>query len=134
MAINCKIELTGFLGSDAKTVNHNGRSFVVLNIATTDTYPVKDEKSGETKWKEKETQWHDVLIFRSQAAHIARDLKKGDAVSISGTLAYKSIKDEKGYSKRLASIIGNFVEKLEFPRQEELTLEEAAEAVSRAAA
>ena len=37
MAINCKVELNGFLVNDAKTVTPNGKSFVVLDIATTDT-------------------------------------------------------------------------------------------------
>ena len=133
MATNCKIELSGFLGSDPKTQNHNGKSFVVLNVATTDSYPTKDEKNGEIKWKDKETVWHDVLVFRAQAAHFARDLKKGDAVYITGGLAYKSFKDEKGYSKRQASIIANFVEKVEFPRQDELSFEEVAEAASKVA-
>ena len=120
MAVNCKIELNGFLGSDAKTITHNGKSFVVLNIATTDSYPIKDEKTGETKWKDKETVWHEVLVFRAQVAHFARDLRKGDAVSINGSLAYKPFKDEKGYSKRQANIIANYIEKIEYAKQDEL--------------
>ena len=132
MAINCKVELNGFLGGDAKTVNHNGKSFVVLNIATTDSYPVKDEKTGEIKWKDKETVWHEILVFRAQAAHFARDLKKGDAVVISGSLAYKQFKDANGYNQRQATVIANFVEKVEFARQDELTFEEATLASSTA--
>ncbi len=133
MAVNCKIELNGFLGGDAKTVTHNGKSFVVLNIATTDSYPVKDEKTGETKWKDKETVWHEVLVFRAQAAHFARDLRKGDAVNITGSLAYKPFKDEKGYTKHQASVIANYIEKIEYPRQDELSFDEASEAISQAA-
>lgn len=120
MAINCKIELNGYLGNDPKTATSGGKSFVVLRVATTDSYPVKDEKTGEIKWKDKETVWHDVLVFKPQATHHARDLKKGDAVTITGGLAYKPFKDASGFTKRQASIIANFVEKVEYCRQDEL--------------
>lgn len=134
MAINCKIELNGFLGSDPKVVNHNGKSFVVLSVATTDSYPVKDEKTGSLKWKDKETVWHDVLVFRAQAAHFARDLKKGDAVTITGGLAYKPFKDEQGYAKRQASIVTSFIEKVEYQRQDELFADDGVEQAIEAAA
>lgn len=124
MAINCKVELNGFLGNDPKIVTNNGKSFVVLNVATTDSYPTKDEKTGEVKWKDKEAVWHDVLAFRPQTAHFARDLKKGDAVSISGILAYKPFKDEKGYTKRQANIIATYIEKIEYNRQDELSFDD----------
>lgn len=128
MAINCKVELSGYLGQDPKTINKNGKSFIALRVATTDSYPEKNEK-GETKWKDKETLWHDVLVFRSAAAHIARDLKKGDAVDISGSISYKSVKDERGYTIKQATIIGNFIEKIAYNRQDELSLDEVNQAV-----
>lgn len=133
MANNCKIELNGYLGADPKSISKNGKTFIALRIATTDTYPVKDDKTGEVKWKDKETIWHDVLVFRPQAAHFARDLKKGDAVQISGSLGYKPFKDENGHAKNHASIIANYIEKVEYNRQDELTFDEAAEAVFKAA-
>ena len=120
MAINCKIELNGFLGSDPKIIEKDSKIFIALRIATTDSYPLVDEKTGEVKWKDKESVWHDVLVFRPQAAHFARDLKKGNAVTISGTLDYKTFKDEQGKSRRQASIVANFIEKVEYHRQDEL--------------
>lgn len=124
MATNCKIELNGYLGADPKSISKNGKTFIALRVATTDTYPVKDEKTNETKWKDKETIWHDVLVFRPNAAHFARDLKKGDAVTITGSLSYQPIKDEKGNTKRGINIIANFIEKVEYNRQEELSFDE----------
>ncbi len=132
MATNCKIELTGYLGADAKSITKNDKTFIALRIATTDTYPVKDEKTGEIKWKDKATVWHDVLVFRAQAAHFARDLKKGDAVTLTGSLGYKPFKDEEGNTKRQASIVANYVEKVEYHRQDELSLEDI-DAASQAA-
>ncbi len=134
MAINCKIELNGYLGADAKSITKNGKTFLVLRIATTDSYPVKEEKTGEVKWKDREAIWHDVLVFRPQAAHFARDLKKGDAVLVSGSIAYKTIKDENGYAKKQASIIANYLEKVEYNRQDALFSEEIDQAIEAAAA
>ncbi len=133
MAINCKIELNGYLGIDPKSVSKNGKTFIVLRIATTDNYPVADEKTGEIKWKDKETIWHDVLVFRAQAAHFARELKKGDAVTVTGGLTYKLFKDENGQSKRQATIVATYVEKVEYSRQDELSFDDVAEVISQAA-
>ncbi|MCW5921435.1 MAG: single-stranded DNA-binding protein [Saprospiraceae bacterium] len=133
MATNCKIELNGFLGADPKSISKNGKTFIALRVATTDSYPVKDEKTGEIKWKDKETVWHDVLVFRPNAAHFARDLKKGDAVTISASLGYKTFKDESGNTKRQASIIANYLEKVEYNRQDELSFDEINTAISQAA-
>lgn len=133
MATNFKIQLSGFLGSDPKIVTKNGKNFVILNVATTDSYPVKDEKTGETKWKDKETQWHEVMVFRASAAHFARDLKKGDALEISCGISYRSFKDENGYSRKQASLIANFIEKVEYSRQDELLLEEVDQAARQSA-
>jgi single stranded DNA-binding protein len=133
MAINCKIELNGYLGTDPKTIARNGKTFIALSVATTDSYPVTDEKTGEIKWKDKETIWHDVLVFRPQAAHFARDLKKGDAVAISGSIGYKPIKDENGNTKRQANIVANYIEKVEYNRQDELSFDEIEDALSQAA-
>lgn len=133
MANNCKIELNGYLGADPKSISKNGKTFIALRVATTDSYPVNDEKTGEVKWKDKETIWHDVLVFRSQAAHFARDLKKGDALQINGTLAYKPFKDENGNTKHQVSIIANYLEKIEYNRQDELSFDELKDVVELAA-
>ena len=133
MAINCKLELNGYLGADPKSISKNGKTFIALRVATTDSFPIKDEKTGEIKWKDKETVWHDVLVFRAQAAHFARDLRKGDAVNITGTLGYKPIKDENGNTKRQASVVANYVEKVEYAKQDELfptDIEQAMEAAA----
>ena len=129
MAINNKIELNGYLGQDAKSISKDGKSFIALRVATTDSYPEVDEKTGEVKWKDKDSIWHDVLVFRAQAAHFAKDLKKGDAVEITGGIAYKVFKDEKGFTRRQASIIASYVENIEYHRQGNLLSNEVDEAM-----
>jgi single stranded DNA-binding protein len=135
MAINNKIELNGYLGKDAKSVKtKNDKSFIILSVATTDSYPEVDEKTGEVKWKDKGTMWHDVLVFRPQAAHFAKDLKKGDAVEINGGIAYRMFKDEEGNTRKQASIIAHFVEKIEYAKQGNLLPKEVDEAMDEIAA
>ncbi len=128
MSKNNKVELNGFLGSDPKTINKDGKNFIILNVATTDSYPVADEKTGEIIWKDKETVWHDVLIFRSTTAQFAKELKKGDKVELSGTLSYRPFKDAEGFTRKQATIVGTFIEKIAYNKQEELSLNSIAEA------
>lgn len=73
------------------------------------------------------------MLFRLQAAHFASDLKKGNAVTISGSLGYKPFKDEHGNTKRQASIVANYVERGEYHRQDELTFEEVAKTTQKMA-
>lgn len=109
MAYNCKVELNGVLGNDPKVIEKDGKTFVVLRIATTDSYPVKD---GEvTTWKDKESLWHDVLVFRPAATIVAKTLKKSDVVEINGTLSYRPFADEEGYTKYETSVIADFLKK-----------------------
>ena len=132
MSKNNKIELNGFLGSDPKTVTKDGKNFIVLNVATTDSYPVTDEKTGEITWKDKEAIWHDVLIFRTTTAQFAKELKKGDRVEVSGTLSYRPFRDANDYTRKQATIIGTFIEKIAYNKQEELLLKSVSEVVEEA--
>lgn len=134
MAINNKIELNGYLGQDAKSINKDGKNFIALRVATTDSYPEVNEKTGEIKWTDKDTIWHDVLVFRPQACHFAKDLKKGDAVEITGGIAYKVFKDEKGITRKQASIIATYVEKIEYHKQGNLLPKDLDDAIEAAAA
>jgi len=117
MAYNCKVELNGVLGNDPKVVKKDGKTFVVLRMTTTDSYPVQD--GDETIWKGKESLWHDVLVFRPAATITAKALKKKDIVKISGTLSYRPFKDENGYTQHTASIIATFIKKVELGKSKE---------------
>lgn len=118
MAYNCKIELNGNLGVDAKTIEKNGKTFVSLRVATKDSYPKKE--GDNTVWTDsKETLWHDVLVFRPYVVAIAKSLQKGDRVEIIGSLSYRTFKDENGYNKRQATVIAGFIQKVEFGKESE---------------
>lgn len=125
MAYNCKVELDGALGKDATIIEKDGKTFVALRVATTDSY--KDKDSGE--WKNLETLWHDILVFRPYSVAIAKELKKGDIVEISGTLSYRPFKDENGNPKNDVSIIARFINKKEIGQDPEPTDEVISEVV-----
>jgi len=129
MTFNNKVQLSGFLGQEPKVIMKENKSFTALRIATTDSYPVKHD--NQTKWEDKETVWHDVLVFRPIAAKYAQELSKGDKVEVSGSLSYKVFKDEKGISRRQAIVIANFVEKAGSSKQEVLVQNEINEIVEK---
>lgn len=127
---NSKIELIGFLGSDPKTITKNEKTFIILNIATTDSYPVTNEQTGEITWKDKETVWHDVLVFRPTTIQFAKELKKGDRVEVKGTLSYKIFKDAEGNNRKQATIIATFIENIAYQKQENLGLDNLPDVIS----
>ena len=91
---------------------------MALSVATTDSYCI--EKDGEKKWFERETVWHDVLIFKPLAVHYANELKKGDRVQITGEISYRAFKDAEGNTRKQATIIAAYIEKVHYEKQEEL--------------
>lgn len=129
MSFNNKVQLSGFLGQDPKEIDKNNNNFTVLQVATTDSYPVKQD--SETKWEDKETIWHDVFIFRPAVSKIAKDLKKGDKVELSGSLSYRPFKDEKGISRKQATIVANFIEKAGNSKQDLLIQNEINDLVEK---
>lgn len=134
MAYNCKVELNGNLGADAKIIEKNDKTFVSLRVATRDSYP---KKEGETVvWTDhKETLWHDVLVFRPYAVEVAKTLEKGNRVQVIGSISYRDFQDENGYKKQQATIMAGFIQKIEFDKESEQPSEteisEVAEEIAR---
>ncbi|MBK9505578.1 MAG: single-stranded DNA-binding protein [Chitinophagales bacterium] len=124
MANNNKVQLTGFLGYDPKVIDKDGKIFVTLSIATTDSYLVKE--GGEMKWEDKETVWHNVLAFSEALRKQVATLKKGDKVELIGSISYKPFKDENGVSRLNAVIIGSQIKKLEYGKHTEAVVKETA--------
>lgn len=129
MTFNNKVQLSGFLGQEPRAINKETKQFAALQVATNDNYPVK--AGGEPKWEEKETVWHDVLVFRPAVVKFANDLKKGDRVAISGSISYKLFKDQQGFNRKQATIIANTITKLGSPGQDKLIQTEIDEIVEK---
>lgn len=118
MAFHNRVELLGHLGADPKPIFSTVIKGMALSVATTDSYCI--EKDGEKKWFERETVWHDVLIFKPLAVHYANELKKGDRVQITGEISYRAFKDAEGNTRKQATIIAAYIEKVHYEKQEEL--------------
>jgi single-strand DNA-binding protein len=83
-----KITLIGRLGqnAEAKTAQNN-RAFVVLNIATQESWK-NDKGEYETR-----TEWHRVYAWRN-ISKFARTLQKGQLITLEGTLKYRDVEDD----------------------------------------
>ena len=83
-----KITLIGRLGqnAEAKTAQNN-REFVVLNIATQESWK-NDKGDYETR-----TEWHRVYAW-SNLSKFAKTLQKGQLVTLEGTLRYREVEDD----------------------------------------
>jgi single-strand DNA-binding protein len=83
-----KITLIGRLGqnAEAKTAQNN-REFVVLNIATQESWK-NDKGEYETR-----TEWHRVYAWRN-LSKFAKALLKGQLITLEGTLKYRDVEDD----------------------------------------
>ena len=83
-----KITLIGRLGqnAEAKTAQNN-REFVVLNIATKESWK-NDKGNYETR-----TEWHRVYAW-SNLSKFAKTLRKGQLITLEGTLRYREVEDD----------------------------------------
>lgn len=109
MAINNSITLIGNMGNEARIIETEERRFATFSIATTDSY--KDENE---QWQDKETIWHNILIFNPKVIEVAKNLKKGTRINITGALSYRPFEVVNGdgeiITKKEASIIAYQIE------------------------
>lgn len=94
-----KVILLGHLGKDAETkFTPNGVARSTFTVATNRRW--KDQQSGE--WKE-ETDWHNVLLWRSE--NLANYLLKGKQVYVEGRLQTRSYEDKEGQKRYITEIV-----------------------------
>jgi single-strand DNA-binding protein len=83
-----KIILIGRLGQNAEAkTSQNNREFVVLNIATQESWK-NDKGDFETR-----TEWHRVFAW-SNLSRFARTLQKGQLIALEGTLRYREYEED----------------------------------------
>jgi single-strand DNA-binding protein len=87
-AIINKVILIGRLGqnAEAKTAQNN-REYVVLNIATQESCK-NDKGDYETR-----TEWHRIYAWKN-LSRFAKTLRKGQLITLEGTLRYREVQDE----------------------------------------
>lgn len=98
-----KVILLGHLGKDAETkFTPSGVSRSTFTIATNRRW--KDQSTGE--WKE-ETEWHNVVLWRSE--NLANYLLKGKQVYVEGRLQTRSWDDKDGQKKYMTEVVAEDV-------------------------
>jgi single-strand DNA-binding protein len=83
-----KITLIGRLGQNAEAkTSQNNREFVVLNIATQESW--KNDKGDY----ENRTEWHRIFAW-SNLSKFAKTLQKGQLIALEGTLRYREYEED----------------------------------------
>jgi single-strand DNA-binding protein len=83
-----KIILIGRLGQNAEAkTSQNNREFVVLNIATQESW--KNDKGDY----ENRPEWHRVFAW-SNLSRFAKTLQKGQLIALEGTLRYREYEED----------------------------------------
>ncbi len=100
-----KVILLGNLGRDPEVTFLEGNICVVkFNLATTEYFK---DKNGVTQ---AQTEWHNVVLWRSLAELAMKNLKKGACVYLEGKLKTKVWEDKNGLKKQATEIVAeNFI-------------------------
>ncbi len=86
-----KVNLIGFLGSDAEVRTNNNRSITTLSLASKSSY----KKDGEYI---SHTEWHRCVVF-GKLSEFAGTLKKGTHILVEGELRSREYDSKKKGTK-----------------------------------
>jgi single-strand DNA-binding protein len=96
------VRLVGNLGMDPEVRSFdNNKKLARLSLAVNESY--KNDK-GE---KITETQWHNIVLWNTQAKFAEDYLKKGDEIAIEGRLSSRSYTDKDGNKRYVTEIVAN---------------------------
>jgi single-strand DNA-binding protein len=103
-----KVTLIGNVGNDPETRTlDNGTVVGRFSLATSDSYKDKD---GE--WQ-KQTEWHNVVVWRELAERARSYVKKGMLVYIEGKVTTRKYTDKEGVDRYATDIVANTLRALE---------------------
>jgi len=94
-----KVILVGHLGKDPEIRQLEGGVYVAsFPLATSETFN-KDGKKVE------QTEWHNIVLWRSLAEVAAKFLQKGKLVYIEGKLRTRSFEDKEGIKRYTTEVV-----------------------------
>jgi single-strand DNA-binding protein len=97
-----KAILIGRLGKDPEIRNIEGGSKVAsFTLATKEVYK---DKSGN---KVEQTEWHNIVVWRSLADLAERFLRKGSQIYLEGKIKTRSWDDKEGNKRYTTEIVGD---------------------------
>lgn len=98
-----RVILIGNLGKDPEVRRlENGAAVAKFSLATHENYK---DKSGE--WQ-KQTEWHEVVVWRNLAERAESTLKKGMSVYVEGKLTHRSWQDQDGNTRRTTEVLASY--------------------------
>ena len=106
MTLN-KVMLIGNVGKDPEPRHlENGTMFVTVTVATTERYK---DRNGEVK---EQTEWHNVVCWRSLAEIVEKYVRKGTQIYIEGKLRSRSWEDQSGQKRYVTEIVADVLKLL----------------------
>lgn len=96
-----KVILIGNLGKDPEVRHLEGGATVAnFPLATTETYK---DKTGT---RQEQTEWHNIVLWRSLAEVAEKYLKKGMQIYVEGKLRTRSWEDKEGHKRYTTEVVG----------------------------
>lgn len=107
MSTRIPVTIEGNLtGDPERGTADNGTDYARFSVAVNDRR--RNEQSGE--WEDAGSVFHRVVVFNSQARHVADSLRKGDAVLVAGDLRFSTYTDrESGATREARDIVADNV-------------------------
>lgn len=98
-----RVILIGNLGKDPEVRRlENGAVVAKFPIATNESYK---DKNGT--WQT-QTEWHDIVVWRTLAERAEATLKKGMGVYVEGKLTHRTWQDQDGNNRRTTEVVASY--------------------------
>lgn len=103
-----KVTLIGNLGGDPE-IRHleNGAAVGRFSLATNENYKDKDGN-----WQ-KQTEWHNIVVWRELAERAEKQLKKGMMVYVEGKISYRKYTGQDNVERNVTDIVASNLRVLE---------------------
>jgi len=98
-----RVILIGNLGGAPEIRNlENGASVGRFSLATNENY---QDKQGQ--WQTN-TEWHDIIVWRTLADRAAKALTKGTQIYLEGKLTHRKWQDKEGNNRKTTEVVASY--------------------------
>ena len=107
------VTLIGNVGSDPETKHVGDNQVTNFSLATSESYK---DRNGE---KVKETEWHNIVLWRGLSKVAESYVKKGYLLSITGKIKSRTYENKEGQKVKVTDIVGSELIMLGGKKQDE---------------
>lgn len=98
-----RVILIGNLGRDPEVRRlESGAVVAKFSLATSESYRDKDGN-----WQD-QTEWHDIVVWRTLAERAEQSLKKGMTIYIEGKLTHRTWQDQEGKNRKTTEVVADY--------------------------